>query len=152
VKHVVTGQDHIFGPWMAERTGGEWVVGRGRTVGLLHEIKGPIAACLYADCNGASVMMHCAGDGKDWLNREFLWYSFYYPFVQLGVSKIIAPVESTNLPCIKFIEHLGFSLEATLKDSCPQGNLLLYTLEKKNCKWLSLKEKQSVEAQSPNST
>lgn len=151
MKHVVTGWDHIFGPWFAERTDSTWVTGRGHTVGLFDDAKGPVAACYYAEYNGASVMMHCAGEGKDWLNREFLWFSFFYPFEQLKVSKIISPVYSTNADCRRFIEHIGFSLEATLKDACPKGDLLLYTLEKDKCKWLSLKDKANVKAQGSNS-
>jgi RimJ/RimL family protein N-acetyltransferase len=71
--------------------------------------------------------------------REYLWFVFYFPFIQLGVTKIIAPVESGNLACRRFIEHIGFILEATLKDCAPKGDLLIYTMRKDQCKWLGLK-------------
>jgi hypothetical protein len=134
-----------------EKTNGSWVPGRGSTIGLL--AGNAIAACSYfTDCNGASIVLHCGGEGRVWLNREFLWYTFYYPFEQLKVNKIISPVESTNLDCIKFIKHIGFRLEATLKDASPKGDLLLFTMTKEQCRWLSLKEKYRGQAESASST
>ena len=141
MKVVVTGHDDFFGPWIAQRTNGEWVEGRGTTIGLWELGVGPIGAVQFADCNDASVVMHCAGDGRRWLNREFLWYAFHYPFEELGVRKIISPVEGDNLDCQRFIENLGFVREATLKDAAPKGDLILYTLRREDCKWLTLREK-----------
>ena len=125
---------------MALKLGSSWFAGRGSIIGLWDDAKGPIAACLYEGSNGASIMMHCAGVGKSWLNREFLWFSFYYPFEQLKLKKILCPVEPDNLESQKFLKHLGFQLEATLKDAAPKGDLLIYTMSREQCKWLSLKE------------
>lgn len=140
VKQVVTGWDHVFGPWLMEQTGGTWHSGRGFTIGLFDTDSGRIlGATLYELYNGASLLMHCAGSGRGWLSRDFLWYAFYYPFEQLGVRKLISPIDSDNLQARKFIEHIGFILEGTLKDASPKGNLLLYTMQQQDCKWLSLK-------------
>lgn len=146
VKHILTGADHIIGPWVMEQTDGAWVNGRGSTIGLLDDNR-IVAGCLFSDYNGASVMLHCAGEGKKWLNREFLWYTFHYPFEELVVNKIISPVESTNSQCRKFIEHIGFSVEATLKHASPKGDLLIYTMDRLACRWLDLKGKYRGEAQ-----
>ncbi len=148
MKHVVTGFDGVFGPWLMEQTGGSWIPGRGSTIGLYDDKCGIVGATLYESCNGASIIMHCAGIGRTWLCREFLWFAFYYPFVQLGVGKVISPVEDSNTDCITFIEHLGFSLEATLKNASPKGNLLLYTLSSDDCKWLFLEGKYRGKAES----
>lgn len=141
MKFIIDNRDDVFGPWIAEKTGGLWVPGRGSTIGLLDDKRGPVAGCLYSDYNGNSVVLHCAGEGRTWLNREFLWFVFFYAFEQLKVTKIISPVESTNLDSIRFIKHIGFTLEATLQDACPKGNMLLFTMNRADCKWLSLKEK-----------
>jgi len=147
VKVVVTGRDEIFGPWLSAKTQGHWMLGKGHTIGLYDtELDAPVAAVYYEGCNGASIMLHCAGEGKTWLNREFLWYTFHYPFVELEVNKILSPVESDNLNSRKFIEHIGFSLEATLKDASPKGDLLIYSLNRSDCKWLSLKDKYRGQA------
>lgn len=94
-------------------------------------------------------MLHIATDGsKKWMNRNYLWYVFYYPFKQLGVNKIICPIESSNKVCISFVEHIGFVHEATLKDAAPKGDLLIYSMAKDQCKWLKLREQYRGEAQS----
>jgi RimJ/RimL family protein N-acetyltransferase len=122
--------------------GSRWFPGRGHIIGLWDDEAGPLAGCLYESHNGASIMLHIATDqSKKWMNREFLWFVFYFPFEQLGVRKIIAPVESTNSDCVRFIEHIGFTLEATLKDAAPKGDLLIYSMVKDQCRWLNLKER-----------
>jgi len=153
VKQVIVGEDQLFGPWLASKTDGQWAPGRGHVIGLLDLDKGLIVgAAQFTDCNGASVILHCAGEGRDWLNREFLWFCFFYPFEQLQVRKIISPVESSNNDCKKFIEHIGFTLEATLKDASPKGDLLLYTLNREDCKWLALREKYRGKAEGSSRT
>lgn len=148
VKRVITGRNDLFGPWLAERIGSDWLPGRGHVIGLWDDNAGPIAACLYESYNGASVLGHLAGLGKKWMNREFLWYCFYYPFAELRVNKILGLVESTNLEAQKLDEHLGFTLEATLKDAAPNGDLLIYSMTKDQCKWLSLKDRSNGKTQS----
>ena len=146
---LVVGND-ILGPWIAERTGGAYVPGDSQYLGL--ERNGRLVAVTqYSACNGASLTLHCAGEGN-WLNREFLWTAFDYPFNQLGVNKLISPVESGNVKCRKFIENIGFTLEATLKNAAPSGDLLLYTMERGDCPWLFLKRKPNEQAESTSST
>lgn len=141
MKRIITGHEDIFGPWLMSRIAGEWIPGRGSVIGLWEDGVGPVAACLYESYNGASVLGHLAGVGRKWMNREFLWFCFEYPFNQLGVTKILGLVESTNLAARKLDEHLGFTIEATLKDCAPNGDLLVYSMTREQCKWLSLKEK-----------
>lgn len=140
MRRVLTGQERIFGPWLAKLLNNEWVPGKGSIIGLWDDDKGPIAACLYESCNGASVVGSLAGIGKKWMTREYLWYCYYYPFEQLKVNKIIGIVESTNLEARRLDEHMGFILEATLKDAAPNGDLLIYSMTKDQCRWLNLRK------------
>lgn len=148
MKRVLTGQDDLFGPWMMKRLNSEWFPGKGFTIGLWEDGKGPVASCLYEGSNGASILLHIAAVDKRWMNREYLWFVFYYPFEQLGLTKIISPIEEDNKDCIKFVEHIGFVLEATLKDAAPKGNLLIYTMKKDQCKWLNLRNSYRGQTQS----
>ena len=86
------------------------------------------------------------------MNREFLWYCFYYPFEQLQVKKILGLVESDNAEARKLDEHLGFTLEATLKDAAPKGDLLIYSMTRDQCKWLSLTERYRGKTQGTGTT
>jgi len=149
VKWVFSGKDTVFGPWIMEKLEGHFMLGKGHTIGLWDDVLDrPVAAVYYEGCNGASIMLHCAGEGKTWLNREFLWYVFHYPFVELEVNKILSPVESDNSDSRRFIENIGFSLEATLQDASPKGDLLIYSLARSDCKWLGLKDKYRGQTQS----
>lgn len=152
MKQVVTGHDGLFGPWLMGQLDGEWFDGRGSTIGLFDQQTGIVGAVLFESSNGASCLLHCAGVGKQWLNREFLWYVFHYPFEELGVRKILSPVESDNLASRRFIENIGFTLEATLKDAAPKGDLLIYSMSREACKWLSLRGKYRGKTQSTQST
>lgn len=79
--------------------------------------------------------IHCAGDGN-WLNREFLWMVFDYAFNQLGCKVIVNPVSVSNKPSMRFTEHIGFKPALLLEDGAEDGDLMIFTLHKKDCKWL----------------
>lgn len=140
MKRISVGEEDIFGPWMSQRLGCAWIPGRGSIIGLWDD-EGPVAACLYESYNGRSILGHLTGVGRKWMNREFLWFCFYYPFEQLRVDKILGIVESDNLDARRLDEHLGFTLEATLKEAAPNGDLLIYSMTRDQCKWLNLKER-----------
>lgn len=150
MKFVVDrGWENILGPWWAERCGTNWVPGKGHTIGLVSEERGIVAVAYFESYNGASVLCHIASEGRNWMNRDFLWYFFWYPFEELKVQKLLAPVDSTNTASIRLTQSVGFSLEATLKDACPKGNMLIFSMTKDQCRWLALKGKQdNGEAQS----
>lgn len=145
MKLVVTGHDEIFGPWISARLGRAWLCGIGHTVGLIDSVSGPVACALYESFNGASVLVHLAIDGR--VNREFLWFMAYYPFVQLGCNKVICPVEADNEKSIRFVEHYGLSLEARLVGAARCGDLLLYTITRDSCKWLEKYSGKTISAE-----
>jgi RimJ/RimL family protein N-acetyltransferase len=151
---IITGQNERFGQWLCEhQPGSEWKSGRGHVIGLEDGCGNILAAVLFEDYNGANINMHVAAvPGKRWLNREYLWYCFYYPFVQLGCKRITGIVPSVNMAARKFDENIGFTLEATLKDAHPQGDLLVYVMTKESCKWHTLKEKFNGEVKHTTST
>lgn len=142
-KVVVTGHDDLIGPWVMDKLSATWLPGESVSIGLMdiaEDGKGEIlAGVLYEDFNQANVMCHIAAvPGRNWLNRHFLWYIFYYPFVQLKCHRITVVVADTNADCRNFVTSLGFELEATLKDAHPKGDLLVYKILADNCKWWKL--------------
>lgn len=96
-----------------------------------------IAVCAYDDFNVSSVRAHIAIDGR--VNREFLWFIFYYPFEQLKVKKMIAPIHGLNEKCVKFCKKLGFVEEAKITSVFPDGDLLFLTLTKDKSKMLTVR-------------
>ena len=80
--------------------------------------------------------MHVASTSKYFLTRTFLNVVFDYPFNQLGCKKIIATVNSDNEKARNLNEKLGFVLECKIIDAVKSGDLLIYTMNKDNCKFI----------------
>jgi hypothetical protein len=133
---VVTGQDEVFGPWICARLPDcpNWLPGMGATIGQINSVGEPVAATLFENCNGASIILHCVIERP--ITRQFAWFNSYYPFVQLGLNKIISPVEEDNWRSRRFIEHYGFTLETRIVGASRSGDLLLYTMTPQQCRWL----------------
>lgn len=102
-----------------------------------------MAGVLYEDFNGANIVCHIAGEGN-WASRGFLGVIFDYPFNQLNVSRITVPVASTNLKSINLVTRMGFTLESTLAQAIPDGDLHLFRMFRKECKYLEGKYRGKV--------
>ena len=136
MRQIVSGREWLLGPWICEKLGISWVPGIGRTIGLLRG-NDILCALLYENFNGASVHMHVAAEkGRLWTVPDFLWYIFHYPFVEMGVNKVIALVATTNPPSEKLCRHLGFVEECRVKDACPGGDVLVLTMTREQCRFL----------------
>jgi len=102
-----------------------------------------VAGAMYDYFNGASVYVHLAITGK--LSREYTWYCFYYPFVQLGAKMLIGLVAADNAKARRFDEHIGFKLLTEIEDAHPCGSLLVYGMKKSDCRWLNIKREKHHE-------
>lgn len=131
---------NLVGRWVADRIGGEWVPGCGQAIGL-RDLSGElIAGVIFEGWNGTSVRMHVAAvPGRRWLNRAYLHTCFWYAFEQLGCKTVIGLVPESNMDARRFDEHLGFRPKATLEDCHPDGSLIIYTMTKAECRWLSMR-------------
>ena len=96
-----------------------------------------IAAVLYVQYSGPNVFMHVAGKpGRKWVTRDLLFWTFHYPFTQMGVSRVSGWVEADNKEAIRFNEHLGFTKEATLVGAGRGGvDVYIYKMLKENCRY-----------------
>lgn len=120
--------------WVCKTLKLEHTSTRGSAIGLVGS-KGLLAVALYEDFSGTNLFTHIAAmPGKRWMNKRFLWTILHYPFVQLGCKRITAGVPESNLDCRRFVEQLGFELEARLKEAVPDGDLLVYKLTADNPK------------------
>lgn len=108
--------------------------------GLVNKRDGQIvAAALYAEYNGNNVFMHLAGEpGRRWLTREFLFWGFHYPFVQLGCKRMTCWVNADNKDSIRLCLHAGWKLEAVLRNASETGgHVYLYSMFRKDCRFIS---------------
>ena len=87
----------------------------------------------------ARCSIHCAGEGKRWLNREFLFVVFDYVFRQLNCKVVVNPVDSKNKDSLRFTEHLGFVKQAQIKDGCGDSDLVIFALHRDKCRYLGVR-------------
>ena len=69
--------------------------------------------------------------------KEYWFCVANYIFNQCKVKRLTATVEADNHRAIKLNKHIGFVIEATLKDAGRNGDLLIMTLWADNCKPLN---------------
>lgn len=126
-------------PWVCARAGGEPGVGTGIGMKKDGEMVGGV---LYDNFNGASIMAHIALDHP--VTKRLLFLMFDYPFTQLNVNAIIIAISSANTAANRFASKLGFKLQATLKKSAPDGDLILYQMLRENCRFLEVPHGKAI--------
>ena len=133
VHRIVFDKDYV-GEWVAKQLGCKWIV-HAQCIGL--ERNGElIAGVIYENYNGFSLNFHVVFKGR--LTRRFLWVIFHYPFIQLGVYKLIGFVESTNENCTRLDKKMGFVLEHSIKGAGRNCDINVYTMTKDQCKFLEI--------------
>ena len=125
----------VVGPWVCARAGGTWVPGRGTAIGKLDDDGKIMAGVLYEDWTGANIMCHIAGEGN-WATRDYLGVIYDYPFNQLNARRITCPVASTNEKSIALVTRMGFTLECTLAQAIPDGDMHLFRMFRDECKYI----------------
>lgn len=135
MKSLVIGQKERVGEFLKKHEA--WLgASQYEAIGL--EENGELIAGVVYDSyeENARIASYCAGVGKRWLTREFLWAMFDYPFNQLNVNVIINTVSTDNKESMRFTEHLGFKEVARIEGGASDGDLIIYVLYKKDCKWI----------------
>lgn len=96
-----------------------------------------IAGCVYNLFNGVSCHVSIAAKcGSRWCSRGIIRVMMGYALVGMNLKRITATVAESNKVSCKFVEKLGFVLEAKLIDSEPDGALCVYRMLKSECRWL----------------
>lgn len=130
----------VIGPevvkWVAARTNEFGSFGTDIGIGWARSGR-LVAGVAYADWNGPNVVCHIASDGsRRWATREYLRTIFDYPFNQLKCRRITVCVGEGNRDSRRFVRHLGFTHESTLEGAHPSGDLLVYRLWRRDCRYL----------------
>lgn len=138
MKRVIWDAPVDVGRWVCARLGTVFDEKTGTALGQTRAgvLVGGVA---YDNYRHGSICMHVASLDSGWCSRGFLEAAFWYPFVQLGVRKVIAPINSNNVKARRFVERLGFTLEATIADAERDGDLLIYTMTRPQCRFLGEK-------------
>lgn len=105
-----------------------------------------LAGVIYDYYNGVNVCMHIAAlEGKRWATKSFLHMMFWYPFEQLGCSRMTGFIPENGNPAARnFAEQLkGIELEGRMADAHPLGDMLIFCMKKENCTYLRIKDGKS---------
>ncbi len=124
-----------IGKWVADKIKGVFHPGS-TAIGLEHK-QAIVAGVIYEQWNGRSLVAHMAASGR--LTPAYVAAIFDYAYNVCGVHKVILPVASQNLRSGKFVRKLGFREEARIRDASPEGDIILYTLKKQDCRFLGEK-------------
>ena len=130
---IVLGKEVV--QWVARRTNEFGHFGTDIGIGWARAGK-LVAGVVYADWNGPNVVCHIAAEGKYWATREYLWTIFDYPFNQLKAKRITVCVGEGNTDSRRFVEHLGFTLEAELAGAHSTGHFRIYRIFRDECRYL----------------
>lgn len=95
-----------------------------------------LGGVVYSDHTGRSINMHVGANTPKWLDRKLLWMLFHYPFIQLGVEKIIGQVPAAKTDVLDFDLRIGFKVEARIKDVFPSGDLIVIGMYRPDCRWI----------------
>ena len=126
--------------WVAKRTNEFGRFGASTGIGWVKD-GSIVSGVVYCDWNGQNVVCHIASDGsKRWMTKRYLWTIFDYPFTQLKAERITVCVGEGNKDSLRFVLHLGFTLEARLSKAHPTGDLLILRMFKRDCRWLGIKD------------
>lgn len=141
MKNLVLGQKQRVADWVASRIVGAspWT-GSFEAIGL--EKNGELVAGVLVDgyVKDTRCSLHCAGDGKYWLTRGFLAAVFAYAFEQLNCKVIVNLVSSSNIASLKFTAHIGFVEKCRIRNGYPDGDMVVFELQRDNCRWIRRKK------------
>jgi RimJ/RimL family protein N-acetyltransferase len=93
---------------------------------------------------GASASIHMAGFWDRWANRDLLWCTFDYCFLQLGLKCLIAQVPSDNEVALKIDKRMGFREVARIPDVFHTGDCVILQMYKEDCRWLSVRPRHTL--------
>ena len=139
MKTVITNQKERVGLWVAEKIRRTAPWGAYQAIGL--EEEGELIAGIVVDgyVKDARCSMHCAGIGRRWLNREFLFACFDYVFRQLNCNVIINPVDADNHDSVRFTAHIGFTEACRIPGGGGSCDLVIFYMPRRMCRWLDLR-------------
>lgn len=94
---------------------------------------------IFNNYTGASVSNHIWGRDEHWIDRDLLWISFHYPFIQLRCRKVFGQIPANNKRSLDFSLKIGFKIEARIREVFPDEDLIVVAMKREDCRWLKIK-------------
>lgn len=99
------------------------------------------AAVVYENYTGegGSIEAHIGTFTKRWLNRDFLYIVFDYPFNQLKCNQAFVKVKAKNEKSLNWCRSLGFKDLITIEDVFPDDDMVVLRMKREECRYLDIK-------------
>ena len=91
----------------------------------------------YNNFNGKSCHQHIIYKEGEYVPRNYVWFVYYYPFNQMGVDVLIGMTPSDNKKALRLAKHAGFIEQCTIKGAAMDGDLVVSSLKKEECRFLN---------------
>lgn len=115
--------------WVFEPHGGT-----GKGSNAIGWVKDGRLTCGFAvsEWTGKNCFVHIRLEG--YCPRQFWFAMVDWVFNEMKCKRMTAPVSASNVKCLDLLDHIGWTREATLKESAYDGeDLHFLTWEKHNC-------------------
>lgn len=97
-----------------------------------------VAVVAYCNFVQNACAMHIGSVGDNWMTRDLLWAAFDYPFNKLEKKVILATLAADNYEAVRLNRHLGFQEKCVIEDAHEDGDLMIMSMKREDCKWLNL--------------
>lgn len=152
MKRLVIGRDHEVADWVNTQIDEPGDFYPCTAIGI-EDDSGLFCGVVYNLYYPAiSINMHVAASrGRKWAYPHFLRAFFAYPFQQLHVQRITAPIASRNIAAIKLTSHLGFIQEGIVRKGTLDDDLIIMGMLREECRFLGESYGQEI-PKSPRSS
>jgi len=137
LRHITTDNQDYLRAWI-ERILFQKMPPEAKFIGQVKDDQVVAVVAYYAFLPNAC-SMHIGSVGEHWMSKDLLWACFDYPFNKLEKKVILATLDAANEEAVRLNRHLGFQDKCVINDAHENGDLLIMTMKREDCKWLSLK-------------
>jgi RimJ/RimL family protein N-acetyltransferase len=130
---IVTSNQDLLASWLCKKIN-LMPTENIRCIGQIDETR-IVGVIGFDGYNGASCMMHVAGEGN-WCTRSLMWAAFDYPFNVMKCNVVFGLIPSSNKVSVHFTKRVGFKVLDEIRDAHPDGSLLLMAMRPEECRWL----------------
>jgi hypothetical protein len=127
----------LVGHWMARELNCTFDPNRMTSIGVFDTEKNCLVAGVYYErFTGYNIFMHQVMQPGG-TTKDFFWYAFYYPFVELGCSRVTGMLPEENEKALRVALKLGFKEEARIAGASRAGkDVIILRMLKEECRWL----------------
>jgi hypothetical protein len=135
---VIWLNDIDHGRQIAHAAGTGYDTERDRVISRITSDGNLMGGFVFTNFSQVAIQVHMAGFIPNWCSPTLLVVVFEYVFNQLKVDKLIAPVPSTNIAALEQDKRAGFVEMARLPGLVLDGDMIVLSMSREQCRWLKL--------------